>query len=221
MSNLARNGQVSIAFLAAVLFSAGTRVMAQATPPPMAMPLVAPLFLENQEFSSVLYLVSALSIPASAELTLFDLDGSVIGNKTISLLPNGEQKIDIRQLLEEFNSFVNVGSLRVVAETTGGAGILGQLSLTHHSTSTNFFDEEFSMPSMHGSSTLRAVSDGDGSTLMARHQSLAGYSEGDHQLHLGDSTRTTIAARPEPESDRDCAPLLSILEAALSGRTER
>jgi hypothetical protein len=133
----------------------------------MPMPMVAPLFLQNQEFSSTLYMVNELKIAASAEVTLSDLEGNLIGKETVSFKPNSQQRIEIGALLEKFKSAATLGSLQMAAHTNYGTGILGQLSLTHHGVKTSVFDEEMAMPSMHGSSTLRAVSDADRVSLVA------------------------------------------------------
>jgi len=133
----------------------------------MVMPMVAPLFLENREFSSTLYMVNELKIPAAAKLTLFDLGGNKIGEDTISFLPNSQQEIGIRGLLDKFHSAAQFGSLREEVLTSNGVGVLAQLSVTHHGGNTSFFDEELLMPSMEGSSTLRAVSDGGRSSIVA------------------------------------------------------
>lgn len=153
---------VALAMLAVPQATPTTATSDKATMPKMMpMPMVAPLFLENQEFSSTLYMVNDLNMPASAQVTLFDLDGNMICMDTISFKPNSQQSVDIRELLEKFKSPATMGSLRLQPQTSSGTGILGQLSLTYYGPKTTFFDEEMLMPSMEGSSTLRAVADGD------------------------------------------------------------
>ena len=154
---------VGLALVAAVYANAAQSLspQKQASEMSMAMPMVAPLFLENQEFSSTFYMVNELNIPARAQLMLFDLDGNMIGKDIISFQPNSQQKVDVRQLLDKFRSAATLGSLRMEPQTSSGVGILGQLSLTHYGARTSFFDEELSMPSMEGSSTFRAVSEAE------------------------------------------------------------
>src|SRR5205807_9133928 len=70
---------MTIAFAAQPEQSANSRAISGM----MQMPMVAPLFLENQEFSSTLYMVNELNIPATAKVTLFDLNGTKIAEKNV------------------------------------------------------------------------------------------------------------------------------------------
>jgi hypothetical protein len=133
----------------------------------MEMPMVAPLFIENQEFSSTLYMVNELNIPATAKITLFDLNGSKIAEKKVEFKPNSQQELSLRQMLGEVSSAVSLGSLRMQPLTTYGVGVLAQLGLTHYGTEETYFDEELLMPSAEGSPILRSVSDDGRSSAVA------------------------------------------------------
>src|SRR3954468_19628079 len=56
----------------------------------MSMPMVGALFLANQKFSSTLYMVNELNIPATAKVTLFDLYGAKIAEKNGEFKPNSQ-----------------------------------------------------------------------------------------------------------------------------------
>jgi hypothetical protein len=90
----------------------------------MQMPMVAPLFVENGEFSTTIYMVNDLSIPATAKVILFDLDGIQIAEKTVHFNPNSQQQLSIRKLLAEANCGASMGSVQLQPQTDQGTGIL-------------------------------------------------------------------------------------------------
>ena len=133
----------------------------------MAMPMVAPLFLDNQEFSSTLYMVNELNIPATAKVTLFDLNGTKIAEKNVEFKPNSQQELSLRQMLEAARATATLGSLRMQPLTDFGVGVLAQLGITHSGNRETYFDEELLMPSAEGSQILRSVADDGSSSVVA------------------------------------------------------
>jgi hypothetical protein len=134
----------------------------------MRMQMVAPLFIENGEFSSTLYMVNGLTISATAKVTLFDLGGKIITQEEVKFDPDTEQHVPLRPLLEQAGTSAAFGSLRVEPLTDHGMGILAQLAITHHGPREGYFDEELAMPSSMGSQMLRSVADsGDAAVVVS------------------------------------------------------
>jgi len=140
--------------------------------PMMQMPMVFPLFLQNQDFSSTLVLTSALLDHTYADVILKTTTGTEITRQRVEFTGHSQRTIDVQSLLMSAVSPATTGSITVMQqspELDGTMAILGQLSLTYHaSEQPNYIDEEIAMPSAQGSQTLRAVADpGEGSPLVA------------------------------------------------------
>ncbi|MGB8474090.1 MAG: hypothetical protein WCE61_08410, partial [Candidatus Acidiferrum sp.] len=136
----------------------------------MAMPLVAPLFLEDSQFSSTLSLVNVSNLNTYATVTVRSLSGQSILQKQFPLPPSSATVIGMQQLLQEANSTETRGSFVVEqSPELKGMVVLAQLSLTYQGSRASYIDEELAMPDPNmGSSTLRGVARGKAkSTLIA------------------------------------------------------
>src|SRR5580658_1294922 len=139
-------------------------------PPMMQMPLVLPLFLEGNDFSSTLTLVNNSTANTYADVTVRALDGSVIVARRVNFSPHSQQQVGIGELLEEKGSSATAGSILVMQSSAlKGPSIAGALAMTYlGSADPNYFDEEPSMLNMMGSQMLQGVADrANGSPIMA------------------------------------------------------
>jgi hypothetical protein len=139
-------------------------------PPMMHMPVIAPLFIQNRDFTSTLVLVNDSILTTYADVTLQALDGREITTKRVQFPPHSQQRVEIGELLASVVSRASTGRITVMqSPDLKGMPIAAQLSLTYRaSDEPNYIDEETSMPSAEGSQTLRAVADaGNGSPLLA------------------------------------------------------
>ena len=143
----------------------------EAPSPMMQMPMVFPLFLQNQDFSSALVLTNAANQPTYADVILKSTNGTEITQKRVDFTAHSQSVVDIQSLLASAVSPATTGSITVMQspEFDGTMVILGQLSMTDRaSEQPNYIDEEVAMPNTAGSQTLRAVADsGEGSPLVA------------------------------------------------------
>ena len=147
----------------------------------MQSPFVAPLFVEDGEFTSTLILANGTAVPTYADIALRTLDGKTVATQTIQFQPHSVQQVSIRALRETGTEpNITTGSV-VVSQTPSANGmtVLGALSITQLSTGSShyvdqilakpgYIDQELAMPSDASSLTLRGVADGsDGSPLVA------------------------------------------------------
>jgi len=136
----------------------------------MPMPMVAPLFAQDRQFSSTLGMVNASNVSTFADVALTDLSGRQIAVKRVQFTPHSQQHLDIFSVLESSVSPATTGRLTVSQDPSlQGMAISAQLSMTFTGArNTNYIDEEVAMPSAEGSQTVRAVTDeSDGSPLVA------------------------------------------------------
>jgi hypothetical protein len=156
--------QVVAVFLAsATLLPAGMQTRRQLvaknkTAPPaemMRMPWVAPLFVEDQDFTSTLVLVNSTAVNGTAEVTLRDVRGAIITTQNVRVQARSDLRLPIEPLLRRAHAADTNGSITVMP-TSGN--VAAQLSLTYRTEPiASFIDEEFSMPMPDSSPTLRAV----------------------------------------------------------------
>jgi hypothetical protein len=158
--------------------SSPSRTPQNPTPPMgsmMKMPVVAPLFVQNEEFSSTLVLVNDSSATTYADVVLTGLDGKEIAKRRVEMAPLNQQRVNVIDLLAAAVSPATTGRITVMqSRALKGMPIAAQLTMTYkgsphwRGSELNYIDEEVSMPSMNGSQTLRAVSDaGDTSPLIS------------------------------------------------------
>lgn len=143
----------------------------ESSSPMMQMPMVFPLFLQNQDFSSALVLTNAANQPTYADVILKTTNGTEITRHRVEFMAHSQRTVEVLSLLQTAVSSATTGSITVMQspEFDGTMLILGQLSITNRtSKQPNYIDEEVAMPSSEGSQTLRAVADsGEGSPLVA------------------------------------------------------
>jgi len=136
----------------------------------MAMPLVAPLFIQDRDFASTLVVVNGSAVTAVADVVLSGLDGREITRKTVSLTGHSQLRLEVFQLLQTAVSGVTMGRITVTQNPTQkGSSLLASLSMTYlGSHQPTYIDEELAMPTTEGSQILRAVADqSSGSPLIA------------------------------------------------------
>jgi hypothetical protein len=136
----------------------------------MAMPLVAPLFIEDGGFSSTLVLVNNSALTTYADVAVRDLRGETIGMRRVSFVPYGQSLLSLHDMVKSTASAATTGSILVMqSPDLQGMTIAAQLLLTYRdSSSPIYLDEELEMLSPDGSQMLRAVTDRSiGSPLVA------------------------------------------------------
>jgi hypothetical protein len=136
----------------------------------MHMPIVAPLFVQDRQFSSTLGMVNASNVSTFADVALTDTNGKQIAVKRVQFAPHSQQRLDILSVLESSISAATSGRLTISQDPSlQGMAISAQLSMTFTGdNNTSYIDEEVAMPNAEGSQTLRAVTDeSDGSPLVA------------------------------------------------------
>jgi hypothetical protein len=158
--------QVVAVFLAsATLLPAGMQTRRQPvaknkTAPPaemMRMPWVAPLFVEDQDFTSTLVLVNSTAVNGPAEVTLRDVRGAIITTQNVLVQARSDLRLPIEPLLRRAHAASINGSITVMP-TSGN--VAAQLSLTYRKQPVaSYIDEELSMPMPDSSPTLRAVAE--------------------------------------------------------------
>jgi hypothetical protein len=148
---------------------ADNKVPQHSNDPMMQMPIVAPLFLEDANFTSTLVLVNAASVREYADVSLRGVDGKVIVSQRVHFSPHSERRFEIASLLRSSGSSVTSGSIVVTPSPDSGGAIAAALSMTYRTQpELNYIDEELAMPSMEGSQISRAVADsGEGSPIVA------------------------------------------------------
>ena len=159
-------------FSTALLTPKGFPGSSQEGPSPMMqMPMVFPLFLQNQDFSSALVLTNAANQSTYADVILKATNGTVITRQRVEFTAHSQRTVEVQTLLMSAVSPATTGSITVMQspEFDGTMVILGQLLMTNRASKRPIYiDEEIAMPSAQGSQILRAVADsGEGSPLVA------------------------------------------------------
>lgn len=133
-------------------------------------PLIAPLFIEDGQFSSTLVLGSSAEQDTFADVTLRGVDGTQIAFQRVQFAPHGQQRVEIGALLRSAGSSATTGSVMILpSQDLSGPAIVGQMTMTYRGSSrASYIDEEVAMPGTHSSRVLRAVANpADGSALVA------------------------------------------------------
>lgn len=119
------------------------------------MPFVAPLFLENSQFTSTMVMVNAGNTPASAWVILRSMRGTIITQRRVTVSGSNRLDLDVGEMLQSATTAETTGSITVVPDTHS---LAAALSLTDRSEATaSYLDEEFAMPMPNDSQMLRAV----------------------------------------------------------------
>ena len=113
----------------------------------LSMPMVAPVFLEDAEFTSTVTLVNDAIDGLSARVLVLDPHGVAAAQKEFKLPGHTSLPIRIHNLLDESRSAVTTGSVIVMPEPGPGMPIGGQLSITSRAGSIpSYIEEEMLMP---------------------------------------------------------------------------
>lgn len=108
----------------------------------LSMPMVAPLFLEDGDFSSAVTLVNDAIDPMQARVVVLDANGLQVAYKELQLPGHTSLSVELHDLLTEAGSAANVGSVLVLPAPVAGMPIGGQLSITAKNAATPAYIEE-------------------------------------------------------------------------------
>jgi hypothetical protein len=78
--------------------------------------LVAPLFIENAEFTSTVTMVNELSFAVTAQVVVFDHNGAQVASETVTLPAHSRVAAAIGALLRQANSAETMGSVEVLPD---------------------------------------------------------------------------------------------------------
>ncbi len=122
-------------------------------------PLVYPLFLVDERFSSTLVMVNPVDASTYAEVFVRDAGGRDLARKRVSFAPHSRQSVEIGDLLREVNLSSARGSVVVRENPNLKSPVLaGALSMTYRADQGNvFLDEERAVLGAGSADTLRAV----------------------------------------------------------------
>lgn len=140
----------------------------------MPMQLVAPLFIEDEAFTSTLVMVNAANVNEFADVSVRGLDGSVLVSRRVDFEPHSQQRLELGALLKSLGSAATKGSIVVMPNPNSGSAIAAALSMTYRTApQPNYIDEELGMPSMSVSQVLRGVADSGSLSPLAAITSLS------------------------------------------------
>ena len=135
----------------------------QSNPPAMetmAMPLVAPLFVQDETTDSEVTIVSNFSKALNVTVTLSDPAGNPLTGKTVNMEAYSQKKLKVADLLAEAQSYsATYGSVSVVPERP--ASVAAQMSIVNRDgASPTDVEEEFAMLMDSKPANYRAVTSG-------------------------------------------------------------
>lgn len=138
-----------------------TQASSASAEPMMRMPLVLPLFIQNQQFTSTLMIVNGSAESTYADVVLTGLDGKDINHRRVDFAPHSQRRVEVLDLLQEVASSALMGRITIMqSPDLKGMAVAAQLSISYQgSTQPSYIDEETAMPSGEGSQVLRAVAD--------------------------------------------------------------
>ena len=130
-------------------------------PMPLVEPSIFPLFIEDNEISSLVTLINGSAVSSSAVLTIRDLQGKTSLPVSIPVGAHGKVQIKVADLLQKAGAQIRVGSILV---TQGlelkSPAIVGQLTLSATAPApVALTEEELVMPMLVDSQDLRSVSE--------------------------------------------------------------
>ena len=128
-----------------------------APPHAMSMPMIAPLFLQSERISSAVTMINEVEKSVSAQLQVYSSEGVEIASKTIDFGPHTRRSVEISDLLGPGSTHA-AGWIKLTPDASklSSMAIAAQLSLTlHNQAHDSYFEEEFVMAGMSGSSSMR------------------------------------------------------------------
>jgi hypothetical protein len=121
------------------------------TPPAkLSMPMVAPLFLDDKDFSSTVTLVNDAIAQMKARVVVLDSSGVQVAFREVVMPGHTSLPIQIRDLLSEAGSAANFGSVLVIPQPVEGMPIGAQLSIASKTGATPAYIEEEMLPQDEG-----------------------------------------------------------------------
>ncbi len=126
----------------------------------MAMPIVAPLFIENGQLSTTVTIINAMARGTKADVVLLDQQGAEITRQTYALEAHTQRAVKVADVLLAARSGVVFGSAKIETDTEAekNMGVLGQVSISGTGLGgTVYLEEEFPMTTPFDSGVLRAV----------------------------------------------------------------
>jgi len=124
-------------------------------------PSIFPLFIEDNEISSVITLINGTSVPSPAVLTIRDLQGKSYPPLSIPVAAHAKMQIKVSALLQQIGTQLRTGSI-LVAQGPGveAPSIVAQLTLSEiTATPVALTEEELVMPMLVDSQDLRSISE--------------------------------------------------------------
>src|SRR5205807_7494922 len=127
----------------------------------MRMPLVLPLFIQNEQFTSTLMIVNGSAESTYADVVVTGLGGKDINHLRVDFAPHSQRRVEVLDLLREVGLPSVMGRITIMqSPDLKGMAVAAQLSISYQgSTQPSYIDEETAMPSAEGSQVLRAVAD--------------------------------------------------------------
>lgn len=128
-------------------------------PDEMPMPLVAPLFIENESMHSEMIMVNDSTKPLEVDVVAYAASGDQLAKQTITMDAHGQTTVKVSDLLEGTSSNVSAayGSISILPHRL--ASLAAQLSITS-TDGLNDVEEEVPMLSDMKSANYRAVTSG-------------------------------------------------------------
>ncbi len=126
----------------------------------MSMPLVAPLFIGDQDRSSILTMVNELTKTVHATVVARRSDGSALAEQVLTFAPHSQRTLSLRELLKPTGLVQAIGSIQVVPDPmeVQTMAIAAQLSITDSRRSPpTYLEEELLAPDPKEAADYRIV----------------------------------------------------------------
>lgn len=171
------------------------------TPEPMqnmAMPLVAPVFLQTNQIDSNITVVNAIMSGVQGTITLRDQHGNVIAQQARTFPQHSSTPVAVKSLLAAGGSHAYSGSVTLEQDpAVKGPALVAQLSMTMQAGSQPaFLEEEFGMPTPHGSAVLRGVASRTQNLPLIAVTSISAASQSIYASCVGENSADTAIQLP-------------------------
>ena len=189
-------------------------------PEPMfgEMPLVAPLFLQTDQIDSSITVVNATNMAVQGTVTLRDQSGAVIGSQAIYFPTHSNTPVAMKSILARVGSLAHSGSVTITQDpNVKGPALLAQLSMSMHSGSQGaFLEEEFGMPTAHGSSVLQGVASQTRNLPLIAITSVSDVAQTIQANCIGENKSTTLELPARGTAVLQACSWQAIVDASLS-----